>query len=210
MSENNVPHQIAQPHKPRRGYLTAIVVIAIIIVGILGLVYSTNSPLASHTMTTTQQQFITNVQNLYSTQTVTLTSVSAVSSAAAVTSIAAIPSYGNGPAYPPFLEYQTCQYNCFYPGPAYNTLCQSSSVNGTVQCSGYIYHDTSGCVELAIPYVNPDYLESVAYQYYTLRNLPSFVSSGWVTVTGQLNQGFTVSPSGGVCPLNYIQVSSIS
>jgi len=219
MSENSVPYQIAQPNKPRRGYLTAIIVIAIIIVGFLGLVYSANSPLASHTMTTTQQQLITNVQNLYSTQTVTLANVNAVNGTAAVTSIAAIPSYGNGPsmpgygngpAYPPFPEYQTCQYNCSYPGPAYNMLCQSSSVNDTVQCSGYIYHDTSGCVELAIPYVNPDYLESVAYQYYTLRNLPSFVSSGWVTVTGQLNQGFTVSPSGGVCPLNYIQVSSIS
>jgi hypothetical protein len=212
MSENKVPSQITQPHKPRRGYFTAIVVIAIVILGFLGLIYSANSPLATHITTTTQQQLITNVQNIYNTQTVTVTSTSAVTSAAAITNVPpTFPGSGSGPVYPPYLEYQTCQYNCLYPAPGYNSLCQSSSVNGTVQCSGYIYHDTGGCVELAIPYVNLEYLESVAYQYYTLRNLPpSFASSGWVTVTGQLYQGFNVSPIGGVCPANYIEVNAIS
>lgn len=219
MSENSLPNssQITQPNKPYRGYWAAIVVIAIIIIGFLGLVYSTNSPLATHNMTTTQQQLITNVQNIYTTQTVTtITSLSVGSTTSTITSIAPTvsgsgypPYIGNGPVYPPYLEYQTCQYNCLYPAAGYNNLCQPSGVNGTVQCSGYIYHDTGGCVELAIPYVSPDYLESVAYQYYTLRNL-SFVPSGWVTVTGQLYQGFNTSPSGGVCPANYIEVSAIS
>lgn len=214
MSESSVPSQITQPNKPRRGYVIAVVVMAILIVGFLGLVYS-NSPLATHIMTTTQQQFMTNTQNIYSTHTVTVTSMSVVTSAGAVTSIATtiVSGSGTGSAYYPYpyLEYQTCQYNCLYPAPGYNSLCQSLGVNSTVQCSGYIYHDASGCVELAIPFVNLDYLESVAYQYYTLRNLPSsFASSGWVTVTGQLYQGFNGSPSGGICPANYIEVSAIS
>ncbi len=207
-----MPRQIPEPNKPGHRYVAAIVVIVIVIVGFLGLVYSANSPLATRGMTTTQQQLITNVQDVYSTQTVTVTSISPVSSAAAITSIATtVSGFGNGPVYPPYLEYQTCEYNCLYPAPGYNSLCQSSSVNGNVECSGYIYHDTGGCVELAIPFVNPDYLETVAYQYYTLRNLPtSFASSGWVTVTGHLYQGFNVSPSGGLCPSNYIDVSAVS
>jgi hypothetical protein len=213
MSESSVPSQITQPNKPRRGYLIVVVVIAILIVGFLGLVYSANSPLATHVMTTTQQQFLTNMQNIYSTQTVTVTSMSVVTSAAAVTSIATtiVSGSGTGSAYYPYLEYQTCQYNCLYPAPGYSNLCQSLGVNSKVQCSGYIYRDASGCVELAIPFVSPDYLETVAYQYYTLRNLPSsFASSGWVTVTGQLYQGYNMAPNGASCPGNYIIVNSIS
>ncbi|MGD0423288.1 MAG: hypothetical protein ABSA92_07500 [Candidatus Bathyarchaeia archaeon] len=206
-----MPRHSPQSNKPRHRYVAVIVVIVIVIVGFLGLLYSANSQLATRGMTTTQQQLVTNVRDIYSTQTVTVTSISSASSAAVISSIATtVSGFGNGPVYPPYLEYQTCQYNCFYPAPGYNSLCRSI-VNGDVECSGYVYHDTGGCVELAIPYVNPDYLESVAYQYYTLRNLPiSFATSGWVTVTGQLHQGFNVSPSGGLCPANYIEVSAVS
>ena len=204
----SVPSQITQSNKPRRGSVIAGVVIVIVIVGFLGLVYSANRSLGTHVMTTTQQNFVTNVQNVYSTQTVTVTSLGVVTSIGAITGTGSV---GTGYAYYPYLEYQTCQYNCLYPAPGYNSLCQPLNGNNTVQCSGYVYHDASGCVELAIPFVNPDYLESVAYQYYTLQDLPlSFASSGWVTVTGQLNQGFNVSPIGGVCPASYIVVSAIS
>ena len=165
------------------------------------------------TRVTTQQQFVTNVQEEYSTQTVTVTTGPVTS--AAVSSITTLPATTSGstPGFgyypPPFLEYQTCQYNCFSPSPGDNNLCQSVGANSTVQCSGYIYHDTSGCLELAIPFVDPYYMDSVGYQYYTLRNLPTFAASGWVTVTGHLYQGFNLSPTGGTCPLNYIDVSTI-
>jgi len=64
-------------------------------------------------------------------------------------------------------------------------------------------------MELAIPFVDPYWMDSVGDEYYTLLNLPSIAPSGWVTVTGHLSQGFNPSPIGGVCPLNYIEVTAI-
>ena len=111
-------------------------------------------------------------------------------------------------------------YACYYGQPySYESqyspsLCQpSSSSNSTVQCSGYIHQDQNGCVELAIPFLAP-WLETQAYQYYTLNNLPAaYPSAGsWVTVTGQLQQDNPTStyPYGPMCPINTIIVSSIS
>ena len=210
MSQSNVPSQVNQSNRTRRGSLVVLTVIAVLVIGFLSLVYSGGAPSATKVMTA-QQQFVTNVQEVYTTETVTLTTSPVTS--AAETSIDAIPVTSSGSGFgsypPPYLQYQTCQINCFYPNPGYNSLCQSAGTNSTVQCSGYIYHDTSGCVELAIPFVDPYYMDSVGYQYYTLRNLPTFAASGWVTVTGHLYQGFNPSPTGGTCPLNYIDVSTI-
>ena len=196
MSQSNVPSENNLSKKHSRGFVIVLAVIAVLVIGFLGLVYSGNGPSATGVVTK-QQQFVTNVQEVYSTQTITLTTTPVTT--AATTSIAALPitssGSGSGSYPPPYLQYQTCQFNCFYPNPTYNSLCQSTGANSTVQCSGYIYHDTSGCVELAIPFVDPYYMDSVGYQYYTLRNLPSFAPSGWVTVTGHLFQGFNPSPS---------------
>ena len=196
------------PSKPLHGRVIVLVVIILLLVGFIALIYSTRST-PQATSLVTQQLYQTSVQEIFSTQTLTVRTNPTISAVSipSVTPSSAVPAYANNP--PPYLEYQTCQYNCLYPTSGYSSLCQPTGGNNTVQCSGYIYHDTSGCVELAIPFVDPYYLDSVAYQYYTLHDLPSYQFSGWVTVTGQLYQGFNLSPSGSVCPLNYINVSTV-
>ena len=101
--------------------------------------------------------------------------------------------YGYGPCF-------SCDYN-------YN-LCQSSN-NATTQCSGFLYQDRNGCVEIVVP-VNSQVAGQV-YQYYTLQNLPSNypLLGSWVTVTGQVHQGYNIGPYGSACPGNYITVTSI-
>jgi hypothetical protein len=94
-------------------------------------------------------------------------------------------------------------------------MCQSTNQNGSVQCSGYLYELSNsgiGCIKLAIPYTNPDVLETTAYVYYTLRNLPPSAppAGSWVTVTGQLYQVSTFATPGETCGGSYIQVTSIS
>lgn len=185
--------------------------IGLVLIAILSLDYAAYANLNPRIMTVTQQQFITNTLNVYSTQTQTVTSISVVTSAQTVTNTATT-GFGN------MGNYQNCGYNgCYYSPPVYasiNDLCKLTSQNNTVQCSGYVYQPSYACTELAIPYTNPEWLEATAYMYLTLYNLPSNhpPSGTWVTVTGQLNQGYTAPPYGpfsGGCPSNYINVSSI-
>jgi hypothetical protein len=103
---------------------------------------------------------------------------------------------------------QECGYNgCYY------TTCQSTG-QGTVQCAGYLYQNSNGCTEIAVPVANWVYGAgpTTATQYYTLQGLPSSYPSvgSWVTVTGQLKQGSNTSSTGAGCPGNYINVNSIS
>ena len=115
--------------------------------------------------------------------------------------------------------YCTYYYKCYGQpysysnSPYYNyNVCQSNSSN-TVQCSGYLYQDQNGCVELAVPFLAP-WLETQAYQYYTLYNLPASYPPGgsWITVIGHLQQGYSAGsyPYGPACPGNSIIASSIS
>jgi hypothetical protein len=117
--------------------------------------------------------------------------------------------------------YYCSYYACYYQQSNYanapyynNNVCQpSSSSNSTVQCSGYLHQDQNGCTELAVPFLAP-WLETQAYQYYTLSNLPSShpPTGSWVTVAGQLQQGYFAGsyPYGSACPGNTIDVSSIN
>jgi len=114
-------------------------------------------------------------------------------------------------------QYGTCYQNpyCLYPGyynGNYYTTCQPTGNGNTVQCSGYLYQPLTGCVELAVPVNNGYWFESPVFQYYTLRNLPSSYASGWrwITVTGQLYQGYNTASTGVSCPGNYINVSALS
>ena len=118
---------------------------------------------------------------------------------------------GSGYQYANCYQYSYC-YPGNYNGNYYTPPCQSTGNNNTVQCSGYLYQPSNGCVELAIPIDNPYLFESRAYQYYALQNLPSSIPpiSSWVTVTGQLHQGQNMAPNGASCPGNYIIVNSIS
>jgi hypothetical protein len=195
-----------------------------------------------HVITVTQQQLITNTQNLTNTQIQTVTSMGTQTVTSVVTTTNAATTAGstyavytgsseyvqsnqycnyNGCYYNPGYDYNhpyCSYYNCGYNGlPGYNNyyytnVCQSVGGNNTVQCSGYLYHDASGCIVLSIPINNGYWFETTVYQYYTLQNLHGNYQNtgGWVTVTGQMNQGYNTSPTGAACPGNYIIVSSIT
>ena len=101
--------------------------------------------------------------------------------------------YGYGPCF-------SCDYD-------YN-LCQSTN-GATTQCSGFLFQDRYGCVQIVVPVNSP--IASQVYQHYTLQNLPTTypLIGTWVTVTGVVHQGYNVGPSGAACPGNYITVTSI-
>jgi hypothetical protein len=179
---------------------------------ILSLGFVAYASLNPQTMTVTQQQFVTNTQNEYATQ--TLTSVSTVTNLATVATFATGTNAVNVDVGYIGSGYYNCgAYGCYPPSlGAYGSLCQSTGQNATVKCSGYLSEPGDGCIQLAIPYTNPYLLESTAYQWYTLRNVPSTLppAGSWITVTGQLGQGYTPTSNGGACPQSYIDVSSIS
>jgi len=162
-----------------------LVILGLIVIAVLSLGFVAYASLNPHTVMITQQQFLTNTQNQYVTQTVT--SVSTVTSLATITAAAnGLYTVNNGAGYIGSGSYNCGNYGCTPPSlGAYGSLCNSASGNNTVRCSGILSDPTDGCVELAIPYTNPDLLESTAYQWYTLRNLPSTLPSAgtWVTVT---------------------------
>jgi len=209
---------VGQPGPSGKSIPTSISV-GLILITIISLALVGYTALNSHVATLTQQQFVTNTQNLYNTQTQTVTSigtqtVTSIGTATSVTTamITTTAGYGYG-------NYQNCgYYGCYNANPGYYfngnyyTTCQSTGSGYTVQCSGYLYQPGNGCVVLAVPINNGYWFENRVYQYYTLQNLPSYytLSWRWVTVTGQLYQGYNTAPSGANCPGNYITVSSIS
>lgn len=205
------PSQPVQP-SPKGRIGTFLVILGLIVIAVLSLGFVAYASLNPHTVMVTQQQFLTNTQNQYVTQTVT--SVSTVTNLATITGAAnGVYTVNTAAGYIGSGSYNCGNYGCTPPSlGAYGNLCNSASGNNTVQCSGILSEPTNGCVELAIPYTNPDLLESTAYQWYTLRNVPSTLPSAgtWVTVTGQLFQGYTQGTNGAACSGNYINVSSIS
>jgi len=205
------------------GLLRSILVGLLVLVGVVSVAFIGYTGLNGHLVTVTQQQLLTNTQSLYSTQTVT--SLSMVTSFQTVTTATTVgfgnvytqPGYQYNQNYPNYPNYQNCSYyGCYYTPytpPAYapiSALCNTT--NSTIQCSGYLHEPSSFCTELAIPYNNPAILESTAYLYLTLINLPPNIpaSGTWVTVNGTLNQGYSQGSYGGLCTSNYINVTSIS
>ena len=200
------------------GLLRSILAGLLVLVAVVSIAYIGYSGLNPTVVTVTQQQFLTNTQSLYSTQTVT--SLSMVTSFQTVTS-ATTAGFGNaypGPGYgyyQNYPNYQNCSYNgCYYSPPGFaspSDLCNTAQ-NGTIQCSGYLHEPSSACIELAIPYIYPAIMESTAYLYLTLINLPSNIPPGgaWVTVTGTLNGGYSPGPYNVLCTSNYLNVATIS
>jgi len=226
MSNQTQPQQSSQSSK---GGKSAAVIIGVILIALIGIAFAGYTTLTPHTMTVTQQQFVTNTQSVYNTQTITamstLTPVAtssvasmtstenvATTSSATVTGASTIMVTQAGYGY----GFANCGPSGCYPSSlgAYGTMCQSLNQNGTLQqCSGYLYQPSNGgCMKLAIPYINPDVLETTAYVYYTLQNLPSSIppTGSWVTVTGQVYSSYTIASSGNSCGGSYIQVQSIS
>lgn len=190
----------------KNGIGTLAVIFGLIAVTVLSLGFVAYTSLNPQTITVTQQEFLTETQNQLVTQTVT-----SASTATAISSVMIPYSVNNAP---PYVGSGYCGlYGCSPPSlGAYGSLCQSTGQNGAVQCSGYLSEPADGCTAIAIPYTNPYLLESVAYQYYTLRNVTATlpVAGSWVTVTGVLGQGYTPGLNGAACPGNYINVNSVS
>ena len=217
MSEQN---QAGGPTQPSHAGRSAFLIIGLIIIAIISLAFAGYTTLNPHTTTLTQQQFLTNTQSFYNTQTITAVSTVTpivATTAASTVSMATMVSSSTATESTIFVTpgaYAGCgSSGCYSPGlGAYGSMCQSTTQNNTVQCSGYLYELSNGCMKLAIPYINPDVLETTAYVYYTLQNLPSSIppAGSWVTVTGQVYQASTFATPGETCGGSYIQVTSIS
>jgi hypothetical protein len=237
MSETKQPsnsRESAQSSKGGGSSLRTAGIIGLVLVAIFSLGFAGYTAMNPHLATVTQQQLLTNTQNVYNTQTQTVTSIQQVNQAVTLTQTANNGyGYGNGQG-----NNQVCStYGCYpYPyndaPPPYNGAgyyyngyyyaydangnfvapCQASGSNNTATCQGFLYQAPNGCTELVIPIQNAYIQESTAYQFYTLHNLPSNAPSPgtWVTVSGQVNNGANTASNGAACPGNYINVSSIS
>lgn len=193
------------PSQPARSKLPTALSIGLIIITVLSLAFAGYTLANPHSTAVTQQQFLTNTQSFYETR--TLTSLSTVTNVVTTTSIASSNRYG-------YNLYQNCgYYGCYYSGPpgySFNPPCQPSGNGNSYQCSGWLYRDGNGCVDLIIP-VTDRFMEQV-HEYYALHNLPSSYPpyGSWVTVTGQVYQAYNTGPNGASCPNNYINVVSIT
>jgi hypothetical protein len=215
MSQANSTEQAGSS---RDGGLRSVAVVGLVIVAILCLVLAGYTALNPHTVTVTQQKLLTNTESVYFVQTQTVTSVSTATSVTTFTNV--VNGYGG---------YLGCGYYGCYPAPGYYypgyypgyvnyatyQPCQPAGANNVVTCSGYLYQPPSGCTILVVPVTNnpyPSYATTFVNEYFTLQNLPSNIpaSGTWVTVNGQLFQGYNTSATGASCPLSYINVSSIS
>ncbi len=212
MSETAGQTSQPQPSRPRRGNVRNLGLIGLILVAALSAAFAGYTALSPHSVTVTQQQFITNTQSLY---TQTVTTFSTATSLSLITS-----TMTAGATYSQTCSYYGCSYSQppYYTYPGYdiygnfNSPCKFTSSNNTVQCTGYLDQNQNGCMVLVIPVSNPYILESLVFQYYTLHNLPSTIPpmGTLVTVSGQLYQGYNTSSTGAACPGNYINVTSIS
>jgi hypothetical protein len=158
-----------------------------------------------HTVTLTSTSYATNTSIITSTTTVASVSTNTFTNVI-ITTVAA--PVGNMYAQQNCYYYNSCQGYCYSNDCDFN-VCQAVGSSST-QCSGYLYQDKNGCVELVIPIGSP--VAQPSYQYYTLQDLPSSYPpfGSWVTVTGQVYRGSNTGPNGAACPGNYIVVTSIS
>ena len=147
--------------------------VALIIITILSLAFAGYVTFNPHVTVITPQQFVTNTPSLRSVSTFVNIGTQTVTSVTSVTNTNLPAGY-----------YQYCNsYNCSpYVAPPgyYNFGCYQSApyniANGnTVQCSGYLYTDGSGCVDLLVP-IDNGYANNIQ-QYYYLQNLPASPSS---------------------------------
>lgn len=216
MSQTSSPNHSGSS---RRGRVRSAGIVGLVLVALLSLAFAGYTILNPHTVTVTQQQLLTNTQTVYSMETQTVTFASTATSTATVTSAQPFGyGYGGYQACNYYGCYQSPGYYPYYPGYYYGYSylpCQSTASNNNVTCSGYLYQANNGCTLLAIPTLNnpyPSYATTYVYEYYALHNLPSSApgSGTWVTVSGQLYQGYNTAPNGASCPNNYIIVTSIS
>lgn len=173
--------------------------VALIIVTVLSLAFAGYTTFNPRVTTITQQHFVTNTSTFVSIGTQTVASVTTVIYTSLPAGWYCYTPYNCGPYVTPPGYYFGC-----YQSPPYITA------NGNiVQCSGYLYTDGNGCVDLVVRTDNG--LSNNILQYYYLQNLPvSHPPIGsWVTVTGIIiQQGNNMGPNG-ACPTSSINVISI-
>lgn len=192
---------------------TTLTIIGAALVAILSLGYAGYTMSIPHVATVTQQQYLTNTQNFFSTQTqtVTATNTNTVTSAAAVNN--AINLNGREPGF-----YQTCGYYGCSPAQGYTyTPCTPVGGNGSnqVTCYGYLVQNGNGCTQLSVQTTDPNYWRSgLQFVHYTLQNLPASSPpiGSWVDVIGQLSITSTslVVANSAACSPNTLTVSSIT
>jgi len=90
--------------------------------------------------------------------------------------------------------------------------CTSIHSNASAQCYGQLYQESSGCIVLIVPVMDPNNSPGTVNQYYTLLNLPSThpAIGSWVTVTGQISQAPSGASNTQSCPSSSISVSQIA
>jgi hypothetical protein len=191
---------------------TTLTIIGAALVAILSLGYAGYSMSIPHIATVTEQEYVTNAQDFYSTQTQSVTATNTVTSTTAVANNALNLSNGGGPGY-----YQSCGYYGCYPSQGYQyTPCTSvGSGTNTVTCYGYLIQSGNGCTQISVLTTDPDYWRSgIQYVHYTLQDLPaSYPSIGnWVDVTGQLSITNTsiAAANSAACSPNTLSVTSIT
>ena len=212
------------------GALKSVAVIGLAVVALLSLAFAGYSILNPYTVTVTQQQLLTNTQSITLVETQTITVASTWTSVQTVTKTLPASGYGNGygaciyygcnqppyyPGYYPGYYYGNYWYYRGYHGYGGNPPCQYTGSYNNVTCSGYLDEASNGCTLLVVPTTNnpyPSYATTYVYEYFTLHNLPANTPSNgaWITVNGQLYQGYNAASGGASCPENYILVSSIS
>lgn len=195
---------IAKENKVSKRILwLALIILAIVAVASVGLFASVSM----------NPQTVTAVSTEFQTETSFITSTETSTSYSTVTSLMTTTALAMGYPYSQNCSNNYCQSPCYYCGynPDINSIpCLTTAFSNAAQCSGFLFQDPNGCIELVIP-INPVFGGTV-YQYYTLHNLPSTYPpiGSLVAVTGQLHQGYNTGPTGAACPGNYINVTSIS
>ena len=214
----------SQPNSRSRRSLFAIITV-VVLLGCLGLVL-VSSPVGSNVMAVSQEQYASTTQGQYpgpwyqgpgSSQNCGSNSCvypNCGSINGCSFQVCAANGCSSVAGYTQLCGSTNCSLSqCGYNG-CYYTTCQSTGQNA-IQCSGYLYEGSNGCLELQVPVANSvNNVMTSATQFYTLHNLPPALNpsnpsiGSWVTVTGSLHQGANTSSNGAACPGNYINITS--
>jgi hypothetical protein len=184
------------PKKPSRRSVVTVAIISLVIVAILGVTYASYNASSQNAMTgqiatnplSPPNQTFTNHQTLIANTTLIGT-----------TPVITVASKSSTPDQNPGV------YNNY-------DSCTSKPTNDTAQCYGQLYQESSGCVMLIVPVMDPNDNAVVVNQYYALHNLPASHPpiGSWVTITGQLSKSPSSSGNDQSCPLTYINVTQVS
>ncbi len=209
------------PNSRSRTSLFAIIIV-VVLLGTVGFVLAVSSPTGSQVMAVSQEQYMSTTQNQNQYQgpgsSQNCGSNSCVypncGSNSCSFQVCAPNGCSSAAGYTQLCGSSNCSLSQCGPNGCYYTTCQSTGQN-TIQCSGYLYEGSNGCLELQVPVANSvDNVMTSATQFYTLHNLPPSLNpsnpsiGSWVTVTGSLHQGANTSSNGAACPGNYINVTS--